>query len=158
MKIDIGLFTVFLWICICINIQGERSNGDCMVNAGSIDECVQWINTTCDNATFITDRSVYADDCPMFTIFWTAPYYNLTLLVESHLMKPYNLCVTPVGCTKAFRTTEDGQEVPIGWNSSSLDPVCFGTKRSDTPTMNFRFDAQHQTRCMRTFINFHCEF
>ncbi len=157
MKIEITLFTAFLIICASISVQGEHDKDDCMADAGLIDECVQWMNTTCENATFITDRLKYTDDCPMLTIFWNAPYYNLTVLFESHLLKPYDLCVTPVGCTKAFHTTDEGQEIPINWNSSSLDPVCFGTKSSDRPTMKFRFDAQHQTRCMRTFINFHYE-
>jgi hypothetical protein len=113
MKVEISLFTVFLLICGCINIQGEGRNGDCMADAGAIDECVQWLNTTCDNAMFITDRLVYTDDCPMFTIFWTAPYYNLTILFESHLTKPYDLCVTPVGCTKLIIRLKMDRNFPL---------------------------------------------
>ena len=157
MKIGISLFTACLIICAFISVQGERNEDDCMADPGYVDECVQFINTTCENATFITDRLTYVDVCPMFTIFWTAPYYNLTILFESHLSKPYKLCVTPVGCTKAFHTIPDGQEIPIDWNPSSLDPVCFGTDSTNRPTMKFRFDAQHQSRCQRTFINFHYE-
>jgi hypothetical protein len=149
MKFEIGLFTMLTVVCGAIHMKD-----DCMAVPGAVDECVQWINTPCENATFIMDRLKYMDDCPMFTIFWNTPYNNLTILFDSHLLKPYELCVTPVGCTKAFRTTDDGKEVPIDWNPSSLDPVCFGTKRVDRPTMKFRFDAQHQTHCMRTFINF----
>ncbi len=136
-------------------MQSARNSDDCMaVPEGPVDDCVQFIDTPCKNATFIFDRLKYIDDCPMFTIFWNAPYYNLTVLFESHLLKSYQLCVTPVGCTKSYRTIDNGQEVPIGWNSTSLDPVCFATSRTDRPTMKFRFDAQNQTRCMRTFINF----
>lgn len=157
MKFGINLFIVLFIACASIVAQERHENSDCMADPGPVDECVQFIDVNCENATFITDRLTYIDDCPMFTIFWNAPYYNLTLLFASHLLKPYELCVTPVACTKAFRTTDDGEEVPIDWNPSSLDPICFGTKRTDRPTMKFRFDAQRQTRCMRTFINFHYE-
>ncbi|CAF2235942.1 unnamed protein product [Rotaria magnacalcarata] len=157
MKLGINICTVLLFAPMLIIVHGQQPNDDCKADAGPIGECVQWISTNCDNATFITDKLEYIDVCPMFTIFWDEPYYNLTILFESHLLKPYELCVTPVGCTKAFRMNDDGQEVAIDWDTTSLDPVCFGTKRADMPTMKFRFDAQHQTRCMRTFINFHYE-
>jgi len=157
MKFGISFFTLLLVVSASIAVQGQGDNDDCMAVPGPVDECVQFIDTNCENATFITDRLTYTDDCPMFTIFWNAPYYNLTILFESHFLKPYELCVTPVGCTKAFRTTDNGEEVSIGWDPSSLDPICFGTKRNDRPTMKFRFDAQHQTHCLRTFINFHYE-
>lgn len=154
MKVECTIFKVLLVVYALIIVHGQSSNDDCMVDPGVIDECVQFITTNCTNATFITDWQSYKDACPMFTIFWDAPYYNLTLLLESHLLKPYELCVTPVCCAQAYRTTDDDQEVAVHWNTSSLEPICFGTKRSDRPTMKFRFDAQHQTRCRRTFINF----
>jgi hypothetical protein len=113
MKVEISLFTVFVLICAFMSVQGQRKSDDCMADPGLVDDCVQFINTTCENATYITNRLDYIDVCPMFTIFWNEPYYNLTILFESHLLKPYDLCVTPVGCTKAFDTSDDGQEIPI---------------------------------------------
>ncbi|CAF0825730.1 unnamed protein product [Adineta ricciae] len=155
MKVEISFLAILFFGCTLIDVQSKQVNDDCMVDPGFIDECVQWINATCENATFVTDRLAYMDTCPMYTIFWNAPYYNLTILFDSHLLKPYELCVTPVRCTKAFRTNEEDQEISVDWDLTSLEPVCFGTKRMDRPTMKFRFDAQHQTRCRRTFINFH---
>ncbi len=154
MKIGISLFTVFVAICVFISVQGQRNNDDCMVD-GFVNNCIQYINATCENATLITNRLAYIDICPMLTILWDAPYYNLTILFESHLLKPYELCVTPVLCTKAFQTSEDGNEIPVDWNPQSFDPVCFGTNDTSRPTMRFRFDAQHQTSCLRTPITFY---
>jgi hypothetical protein len=78
----------------------------------------------------------------------------MTILFQSHLMKPYSICIKPVGCSQAYRTEENGREVPIKWETFSTEPVCFKTERSDQPTMKFRFDAGDKWRCYGTFINF----
>jgi hypothetical protein len=69
MKIEIILFTAFLINCAFIGMQGECNKNDCMVDAGPVDNCVQFINTTCENGTFITDRLAYLTFAPCLLYF-----------------------------------------------------------------------------------------
>ena len=130
-----------------MNVHGDN----CTVSLSPMDYCVQWFNTTCENATLISDRSTYSPDCPTQTMFWRNPYANSTVLFESHLYQTYHLYMTPVRCTKAYHTTEDGKEVYIDWDTSSTDYVCFPANTTNMPTMKFRFDAQ-QTTCNITML------
>ncbi len=125
-----------------------------MASHYSIQDCFQTIYSTCNNATFVADRLAYGDHCSNVSLFWDAPLYNMTILFDSHFLKPYEICIQPVACVKAFYTDDDEHEVPIDWGRSSQKPVCFGTQRADRPIMKFRFDAGDYWHCYGTFIRF----
>ncbi|CAF4891181.1 unnamed protein product [Rotaria sp. Silwood1] len=136
----------------------QPKNADCVAQGGPIKDCFQIISSNCDNATFVADRLAYTDRCSAISLFWDAPTYNMTILFQSYLTKPYELCIRRVACTQAFRTLEDGREVPVEWKASGNEPTCFKTERDDFPTMKFRFDAGKVWHCYGTFINFFYRF
>ncbi len=72
---EISLFAVLLIIYGLISVQGERIDDDYMVDPEPIDDCIQWINTIWENATFNTDQLAYMDVCFMFVIILNGPYY-----------------------------------------------------------------------------------
>jgi hypothetical protein len=139
-------------------VLGQRTDGDCVAYAGEITSCTQSISSACMNATFIANRLAYSEQCSPISLFWDAPTYNMTILFQSQFLKPYSLCIKPVGCTEAYRTLDDGREIKIEWDSFNREPVCFKTERSDRPTMKFRFDAGSRWHCYGTFINFSYRF
>jgi hypothetical protein len=157
MPFKIFCVTVILLFFLAI-VSCQHKDGDCIAFAGSIESCMQTIGSDCKNATFTANHSTYSDQCSSVSLFWDAPLYNMTILFKSQFMKPYSICIEPVGCTKAYRTLDDGREVSIEWETFSREPVCFKTERSDRPTMKFRFDAGIQWRCYGTFINFSYKF
>ena len=145
------LSTIFL-------VSSQHQKDDCVAPGGPIESCSQSIYSNCKNATFPANYSSYGDQCSTVSLFWDAPLYNMTILFQSHFLKPYSLCMKPVGCTKAYRTLDDAREVPIEWDSFKSEPVCFKTERSDRPIMKFRFDAGTQWHCYGTFIDFSYKF
>ena len=149
------IFLVALIVAAASNsVFGQRTDGDCVAPAGSIDDCSQFIYSNCKNATFVADRLAYGDQCSPISLFWDAPVYNMTVVFQSNFSKPYDLCIRPVGCTQAYRTVEDGSEVVVDWNTFNNEPVCFKSTRSDAPTMRFRFDAGDRWHCYGSFIRF----
>ena len=96
-----------------VAVSCQRQDNDCVASAGSVDSCMQFIYSSCENATFTANRSAYSEQCSPVSLFWDAPVYNMTILFKSQLMKPYSICVEPVGCVKAYRTLDDGREVMI---------------------------------------------
>ena len=151
-------FISILLISISIVVRGQRKDDDCEAYARPIESCSQIISSDCNNATFIADRLAYSEECSSVSLFWDAPMYNMTVLFQSHLTKPYSVCIQPVGCVKSYRTLDDGREVQIEWTSFNREPVCFKTERSDRPIMKFRFDAGSVWHCYGTFINFSYRF
>lgn len=153
-----SLFIIVLLVSVLTIVLGQRNDGNCTASAGDIQECSQTIYSNCKNATFIANRMTYSDQCSEVSLFWDAPMYNMTILFQRNLTKSYSICIKPVGCSKAYRTLDDGHEVSIEWDSFNRQPVCFKTERNDRSTMKFRFDAGSQWRCYGTFINFSYRF
>ena len=152
MSFHINLFVVLI-ASISISVLGQLSNSDCMVDAEPVQGCFQYIPSSCTNGTFIVALLSHSNNCSNVSLFWGGPMYNLTVLFESQFLDPYELCMSQVMCAKAFRTTEDGSEIPITWNPSSGEPVCFGAPHSGRTIMKFRFDAGSKYHCYGTFIN-----
>jgi len=152
------LFITLVFNSILIVAFCQRQNDSCVASAGSIEDCLQIIASNCENATFIANRLAYSDHCSPVSLFWDAPMYNMTILFQNNVTKPYSICIPRVACTEAYRTLDSDQEVPIKWNTSSTDPVCFKTERHDQSIMKFRFDAGDQWRCYGTFIRFSYHF
>ena len=152
MSFHINLFVVLI-ASISIAALDQLSNSDCMVDAEPVQDCFQYIPSSCTNGTFIVDLLSYSNNCSNVSLFWGGPMYNLTVLFERQFLDPYELCMSPVTCAKAFHTNEDGLEIPIKWNPSSGEPVCFAEPHSGRTTMRFRFDAGNKYHCYGTFIN-----
>jgi hypothetical protein len=153
MSFHINFFVVLI-ASILIAVLGQYSGGDCTVDAEPAQDCFQYIPPSCMNGTFTVDRLSYGSNCSNVSLFWGGPMYNLTVLFQSHLLDPYEVCISQVMCAKAFRTTNSGREVPVEWNPTSGEPVCFASPRGGRPTMKFRFDAGNRYHCYGTFINF----
>jgi hypothetical protein len=134
-------FITLLLISTLIVVLSQQHNDDCVAPAGPIENCFQIISSGCKNTTFVAGRLAYSDNCSSISIFWDTPTYNMTILFQSRLMKPYSICMKPAMCTKAYRTLDNGREVPIKWDAFGTESVCFKTERSDRPTMKFQFDA-----------------
>ncbi|CAF3415514.1 unnamed protein product [Rotaria socialis] len=124
----------------------------CKAMSSPIYDCSQTIYSDCKNATFVTDRSTFSKNCSQVSLFWDAPLYNMTLLFDSDLIGPYELCLERMMCTTAFLTKNDGSEVEIKWEKFN-EPVCFKSQQ-DIPIMQFRFDAGERWHCYGSFINF----
>jgi hypothetical protein len=153
MSFDINLFVVLI-ASISIAVLSQHSDNDCKAGSEPAQGCFQYISSDCKNATFIADRLSYGNNCSNISLFWGGPVNNMTILFEIHSLDPYELCISRVGCAKAFRTTDDGLEVPVEWNPSNDDPVCFPVPHGGIPIMKFRFDAGDKWHCYGTFINF----
>jgi hypothetical protein len=153
MSFYINLFVVII-VSISVAVFGQHSGNDCMAGGEPAEGCFQYISSDCKNATFIADRLSYGSNCSNISLFWGSPVNNMTILFESHLSNPYEFCISPIGCAKAFRTTDDGREIPVQWGASFEEPVCFAERHSGRPTMKFRFDAGSKWHCYGTFINF----
>jgi hypothetical protein len=135
-------------------VFGQGTDGDCKARTASTSTCVQTIYSTCVDTTFTVDRRAYAKNCSSPMIFWDTPMGNMALLFESNILGPYELCLKPYGCTNAFRTTDDGNEVAITWDLFNQVPVCFNNNRTNRPTMKFRFYVEKESQCYGTFIPF----
>ena len=153
MSFHINLFVLII-ASISIAVLSQYISDDCMIDVEPTKDCLQYIPAACINGTFIVDRLYYGNNCSNASLFWGGPMYNMTVLFKSHLLNPYKLCMSPVGCANAFRTTDDGHEVPVEWNPSSGKPLCFAAPHGGRPTMKFRFDAGDQYLCYGTYIKF----
>ena len=95
---DVLLSTILL-------VSSQHQKDDCVVPVSPIGKCSQDIYSNYKNGTFIANDSSYSygDQCSPVSLFWDAPQDNMTILFLNHFLKPYSLCLKPVGCTKAYR-------------------------------------------------------
>ena len=154
MSFHTHLFGVLCIASISLAVLGQQSDSNCTADAEPAQGCFQYIPPSCTNGTFIVDRLSYGNNCSNVSLFWGGPMYNLTVIFKGQLLDPHELCISQVMCAKAFRTTSDGVEVPIAWNPSNEEPVCFAASRRGRTTMKFRFDAGNKFHCYGIFIHF----
>ncbi|CAM2716232.1 unnamed protein product [Rotaria socialis] len=153
MRFDIK-FCIVLFALVSVASLGQCIEEDCTASSEPAENCFQYIFSVCKNTKFIVDRLSYGNSCSNISLFWGGPMNNMTIFFDSHSLKSYELCISQVACTKAFYTTEDRHEIPIEWNPSNEEPVCFPTLNGNRPAMRFRFDAGDRWICYGTTINF----
>lgn len=155
-------FLAFVMTFCLTGALSQRTNGSCIASTGPIENCSQFIYSDCQNATYIIDSQAFSDTCSPVSLFWDAPQYNMTIFFQSPISSTsYSLCLQPTMCVKTYRTTDDGHEVIVDWNTfnnNNNEPVCFPATSKTVSAMKFRFDAGERWHCYGTFIRYFYRF
>lgn len=81
------LFAVIVTSLIVVLSQPDEK--DCPADVQPVENCFQYIGSTCKNATLFVDRLSYGNNCSNISLFWGTPMYNMTIFFDTHVLGPY---------------------------------------------------------------------